>query len=96
MGNLFHSEYRIHKRFDLKGSSHGRSIDKPEGEIDETTTLKDLDLNFVFRLQKSWFQELMRSASFKILFLLFITRWFRTKCMAYICKTGKLIEIVNS
>ncbi|XP_010675169.2 phosphatidylinositol 4-phosphate 5-kinase 1 [Beta vulgaris subsp. vulgaris] len=60
MGNLFHSEYRIHKRFDLKGSSHGRSIDKPEGEIDETTTLKDLDLNFVFRLQKSWFQELMR------------------------------------
>ncbi|KAL2942775.1 Phosphatidylinositol 4-phosphate 5-kinase 1 [Bienertia sinuspersici] len=60
MGNLFHSEYRIHKRFDLKGSSHGRSIDKPEGEIDETTTLKDLDLNFVFRLQQSWFQELLR------------------------------------
>ncbi|CAO2833143.1 unnamed protein product [Amaranthus hypochondriacus] len=60
MGNLFHSEYRIHKRFDLKGSSHGRSIDKPEGEIDETTTLKDLDLNFVFRLQHCWFQELMR------------------------------------
>ncbi|XP_021718609.1 phosphatidylinositol 4-phosphate 5-kinase 1-like [Chenopodium quinoa] len=59
MGNLFHSEYRIHKRFDLKGSSHGRSIDKPEGEIDETTTLKDLDLKFVFRLQQSWFQELM-------------------------------------
>ncbi|KAL9247978.1 hypothetical protein vseg_021345 [Gypsophila vaccaria] len=60
MGNLFHSEYRIHKRFDLKGSSHGRSIDKPEGEIDENTTLKDLDLKFVFRLQQSWFQELMR------------------------------------
>ncbi|KAJ8442228.1 hypothetical protein Cgig2_005168 [Carnegiea gigantea] len=60
MGNLFHSEYRIHKIFDLKGSSHGRSIDKPEGEIDETTTLKDLDLNFVFRLQQSWFLELMR------------------------------------
>ncbi|KAK9691695.1 hypothetical protein RND81_09G212600 [Saponaria officinalis] len=60
MGNLFHSEYRIHKRFDLKGSSHGRSIDKPEGEIDENTTLKDLDLKFVFRLQPSLFQELMR------------------------------------
>ncbi|KAL8166689.1 hypothetical protein V2J09_008188 [Rumex salicifolius] len=59
MGNLFHSEYRIHKRFDLKGSSHGRSTDKPEGEIDETTTLKDLDLNFMFRLQKSWFEELI-------------------------------------
>ena len=53
MGNLFCSEYRIHKRFDLKGSSHGRTTDKPEGEIDETTTLKDLDLNFVFRLERS-------------------------------------------
>ncbi|GAV76221.1 PIP5K domain-containing protein/MORN domain-containing protein [Cephalotus follicularis] len=60
MGNLFCSEYRIHRRFDLKGSSHGRTTDKPEGEIDETTTLKDLDLNFVFRLQRSWFQELIK------------------------------------
>ncbi|XWS21584.1 hypothetical protein CRYUN_Cryun30bG0066800 [Craigia yunnanensis] len=60
MGNLFCSEYRIHRRFDLKGSSHGRSTDKPAEEIDETTTLKDLDLNFVFRLQRNWFQELMK------------------------------------
>ncbi|KAL1347040.1 hypothetical protein HN51_020561 [Arachis hypogaea] len=59
MGNVFCSEYRIHKRFDLKGSSHGRTTDKPEEEIDETTTLKDLDLNFVFRLEQSWFQELI-------------------------------------
>ncbi|KAK7399323.1 hypothetical protein VNO78_10505 [Psophocarpus tetragonolobus] len=58
MGNVFCSEYRIHKRFDLKGSSHGRITDKPREEIDETTTLKDLDLNFVFRLEQSWFQEL--------------------------------------
>ncbi|XP_047321480.1 phosphatidylinositol 4-phosphate 5-kinase 1-like [Impatiens glandulifera] len=60
MGNLFCSEYRIHRRFDLKGSSHGRSTDKPEEEIDETTTLKDLDLNFAFRLQPNWFQELIK------------------------------------
>ncbi|KAE8725039.1 Phosphatidylinositol 4-phosphate 5-kinase 3 [Hibiscus syriacus] len=60
MANLFCSEYRIHRRFDLKGSSHGRSTDKPEEEIDETTTLKDLDLNFVFRLERNWFQELMK------------------------------------
>ncbi|KAJ1405003.1 Phosphatidylinositol-4-phosphate 5-kinase, core [Sesbania bispinosa] len=58
MGNVFCSEYRIHKRFDLKGSSHGRITDKPREQIDETTTLKDLDLNFVFRLEQSWFQEL--------------------------------------
>ncbi|KFK42170.1 hypothetical protein AALP_AA2G220100 [Arabis alpina] len=59
MGNLFCSEYRIQRRFDLKGSSHGRTTSKPEGEIDETTTLKDLDLNFSFRLQRNWYQELM-------------------------------------
>ncbi|KAI7739492.1 hypothetical protein M8C21_003789, partial [Ambrosia artemisiifolia] len=60
MGNLFCSEYRIHKRFDLKGSSHGRTTDKPEEEIDETTTLKDLDLNYVFRLHENWFKELIK------------------------------------
>ncbi|KAL2513216.1 Phosphatidylinositol 4-phosphate 5-kinase 2 [Abeliophyllum distichum] len=58
-GNLFCSEYRIHRRFDLKGSSHGRTSDKSDGEIDETITLKDLDLNFVFRLQSYWYQELI-------------------------------------
>ncbi|KAI3445137.1 hypothetical protein Pfo_001802 [Paulownia fortunei] len=57
MGNLFCTEYAIHRRFDLKGSSHGRLTDKSESEIESTTTLKDLDLNFIFRLQKSWFQE---------------------------------------
>ena len=70
MGNVFCAEYRIHKRFDLKGSSHGRITDKPQKEIDETTTLKDLDLNFVFRLEQSWFQEL---------------KWYRTCQVAYYC-----------
>ncbi|QHO29994.1 hypothetical protein HN873_025217 [Arachis hypogaea] len=60
MGNLFCSEYPIHRRFDLKGSSHGRTTDKSEEEIDETTTLKDLDLNFVFRIQRNWFRDLMK------------------------------------
>ena len=69
MGNVFCSEYRIHKRFDLKGSSHGRTTDKPQEEIDETTTLKDLDLCFVFRLEHSWFQEL---------------KWYRNCCQGYI------------
>lgn len=59
MGNLFCSEYRIHRRFDLKGSSHGRTTDKADEDIDETTTLKDLDLNFVFRLESSWFKKLI-------------------------------------
>ncbi|XP_022743184.1 phosphatidylinositol 4-phosphate 5-kinase 4-like isoform X1 [Durio zibethinus] len=60
MGNLLRSEYTIHRRFDLKGSSLGRITEKPESEIDDTTILKDLDLNFIFKLQKTWFQEFYR------------------------------------
>ncbi|XP_042379514.1 phosphatidylinositol 4-phosphate 5-kinase 6-like isoform X2 [Zingiber officinale] len=60
MENLFCSEFAIHRRFDLKGSSHGRVTSKPESEINEYTTLKDLDLNFIFRLQRPWFQEFQR------------------------------------
>ncbi|CDY47391.1 BnaC04g24720D [Brassica napus] len=60
MGNLFCSEYSIHRRFDLKGSSLGRTTDKPESQINSNTILKDLDLNFIFRLQKAWFQEFTR------------------------------------
>jgi 1-phosphatidylinositol-4-phosphate 5-kinase len=60
MGNLFCSEYITHRRYDLKGSSLGRTSDKLETEISETTILKDLDLNFIFLLQKSWFQDFSR------------------------------------
>ncbi|KAI4370468.1 hypothetical protein MLD38_018821 [Melastoma candidum] len=60
MGNLFCSNYVFHRRFDLKGSSHGRFTDKPDTEIEVTTTLKDLDLNFIFRLKNVWFQEFCR------------------------------------
>ncbi|RLM58341.1 phosphatidylinositol 4-phosphate 5-kinase 6-like [Panicum miliaceum] len=60
MGNLFCSNYAIHRRFDLKGSSHGRMTDKPIDQISEHTTLKDLDLNFIFRLEGTWFQEFCR------------------------------------
>lgn len=60
MGNLLCTEVPIHRRYDLKGSSHGRITDKPETEIDANTTLKDLDLKFIFRLQKDWYQEFCR------------------------------------
>ncbi|XP_042434163.1 phosphatidylinositol 4-phosphate 5-kinase 1-like isoform X1 [Zingiber officinale] len=59
MGNLFCSEYHIHRRFDLKGSSYGRTSHKVEEEIDEVTTLKDLDLNYVFQLHRSWYLDLL-------------------------------------
>ncbi|CAM0876248.1 unnamed protein product [Alopecurus aequalis] len=58
MGNLFSSEHRIHRRYDLKGSSYGRKSDSFGQEIDEATTLKDLDLDFVFRMQRSRHKQL--------------------------------------
>ncbi|KAE8683175.1 Phosphatidylinositol 4-phosphate 5-kinase 5 [Hibiscus syriacus] len=61
--NLFCSDYAIHQRFDLKGSFQGRTTAKPESELDPTTTLKDLDLNYIFRLPKLWFQEFCRQVN---------------------------------
>ncbi|KAI4371323.1 hypothetical protein MLD38_019571 [Melastoma candidum] len=58
MGNMFCTELRIHRRFDLKGSSLGRSADKVE--IEENTILKDLDLKYAFYLEPSWREALMR------------------------------------
>ncbi|XVF00693.1 hypothetical protein REPUB_Repub04eG0023300 [Reevesia pubescens] len=51
MGNMFCTELRIHRRYDLKGSTHGRCTDKDK--IHENTTLKDLDLSFEFHMDKS-------------------------------------------
>ncbi|KAI5010712.1 hypothetical protein ZWY2020_012849 [Hordeum vulgare] len=58
MGNMFCTELRIHRRFDLKGSSLGRSTEKIK--IDENTTLKDLDLNYSFYLEPSWRDALLK------------------------------------
>ncbi|XP_047094344.1 phosphatidylinositol 4-phosphate 5-kinase 9-like [Lolium rigidum] len=58
MGNMFYTALRIHRRFDLKGSSLGRSTDKIK--IDENTTLKDLDLNYSFYLEPSWRDALLK------------------------------------
>ncbi|XP_057438239.1 phosphatidylinositol 4-phosphate 5-kinase 9-like isoform X2 [Lotus japonicus] len=67
MGNMFCTELRIHRRFDLKGSSFGRSSDKIE--IDENTTLKDLDLNYSFFLEPSWRDSLLNQIKIDSKFL---------------------------
>ncbi|MBA0855991.1 hypothetical protein Goshw_021900 [Gossypium schwendimanii] len=51
MGNMFCTELRIHRRYDLKGSTHGRCTDKDK--IHENTILKDLDLSYEFQMDKS-------------------------------------------
>lgn len=58
MGNMFRTELRIHRRYDLKGSSKGRYTNKDD--IDENTTLKDLDLSYEFYMDKSLRDSLFR------------------------------------
>ncbi|XP_059296602.1 phosphatidylinositol 4-phosphate 5-kinase 9-like [Lycium ferocissimum] len=67
MGNMFCTELRIHRRFDLKGSSLGRSADKVE--IDENTILKDLDLDYCFYLEPSWQEALLKQIEIDSKFL---------------------------
>ncbi|KAK8967217.1 Phosphatidylinositol 4-phosphate 5-kinase 1 [Platanthera guangdongensis] len=67
MGNMFCTELRIHRRYDLKGSTHGRSTNSDK--INESTTLKDLDLSYVFHLEKSWRESLFRQISLDCTFL---------------------------
>lgn len=51
MGNMFYTELRIHRRYDLKGSSHGRFTSKEK--INQNPTLKDLDLSYEFYMDRS-------------------------------------------
>ncbi|KAL6874002.1 hypothetical protein ACP4OV_014084 [Aristida adscensionis] len=67
MGNMFCTELRIHRRFDLKGSTLGRSANKIK--IDENTTLKDLDLNYSFYLDPSWRETLLEQIEIDSKFL---------------------------
>lgn len=50
MGNMFCTELRIHSRFDLKGSTVGRTTN--QDEINQNTTLKDQDLPYEFHMDK--------------------------------------------
>ncbi|XP_010543450.1 PREDICTED: phosphatidylinositol 4-phosphate 5-kinase 9-like isoform X1 [Tarenaya hassleriana] len=67
MGNMFCTELRIHRRFDLKGSSLGRSAYNVE--IDENSILKDLDLNYSFYLEPSWREALLKQIEIDSKFL---------------------------
>ncbi|XP_042020772.1 phosphatidylinositol 4-phosphate 5-kinase 8-like isoform X1 [Salvia splendens] len=67
MGNMFCTELRIHRRYDLKGSVQGRFTNKDM--IDETTTLKDLDLAYEFHMDRSLHEALFRQLSLDSAFL---------------------------
>ncbi|XP_038887304.1 phosphatidylinositol 4-phosphate 5-kinase 8-like isoform X3 [Benincasa hispida] len=67
MGNMFCTELRIHRRYDLKGSTLGRYThgDKSKDGI----TLKDLDLSYEFHMDKLLRQSLFKQISLDCMFL---------------------------
>ncbi|XP_030459126.1 phosphatidylinositol 4-phosphate 5-kinase 8-like isoform X1 [Syzygium oleosum] len=67
MGNMFCTELRIHRRYDLKGSSLGRFTHKDK--INENTTLKDLDLAYEFHMDKLLREALFKQISLDCMFL---------------------------
>lgn len=67
MGNMFCTELRIHKRYDLKGSTQGRFTEKEKAG--ENTTLKDLDLSYDFHMDKLLRESLMKQISLDCKFL---------------------------
>ncbi|PHT66138.1 40S ribosomal protein S16 [Capsicum annuum] len=70
MGNLFCTEYAIHRCFDLKGSSRVHLTEKAESQIDSTTTLKDMDLNFYIQTAESLVPRVLQVAYlFQVLIL---------------------------
>ncbi|TKY71345.1 Phosphatidylinositol 4-phosphate 5-kinase 8 [Spatholobus suberectus] len=67
MGNVFCTELQIHRRYDLKGSSHGRYTNNDK--INCNTTLKDLDLKYEFHMDKKLRESLLRQISLDCKFL---------------------------
>jgi Phosphatidylinositol-4-phosphate 5-Kinase len=55
MNNVFRTDLPIHRKYDLKGSTLGRSSLHDKGGAAQTSSiLKDLDLDIVFKLEEGW------------------------------------------
>ncbi|KNA04201.1 hypothetical protein SOVF_201860 [Spinacia oleracea] len=67
MGNMFYTELRIHRRYDLKGSSYGRFTDKEK--INTNATMKDLDLKYEFYMDRSLRDALFEQIELDCMFL---------------------------
>lgn len=58
MGNLFQTDLKMHRKYDLKGSVLGRTSGQADRD-DPKTILKDLDLDYSFKLEEGWHERLM-------------------------------------
>lgn len=70
MNNLFRTDLPIHRKYDLKGSTQGRFTNLKD--LDASSTLKDLDLESIFKLEQNWNEQLHRQViklNFKLFFI---------------------------
>ncbi len=54
MNNVFRTDLAIHRKYDLKGSTLGRTSLLDKTAVSAGTILKDLDLDTVFKLEEGW------------------------------------------
>ncbi|EFJ44342.1 hypothetical protein VOLCADRAFT_106487 [Volvox carteri f. nagariensis] len=60
MHNMFNTDLQIHKKFDLKGSTDGRTTGPRVDPYDPKTIFKDLDLDLQFLLDPSSYDRVIR------------------------------------
>jgi len=68
MGNVLPTEKRMHRKYDLKGSSYKRTIGK-EKMKDPNATLKDLDIDMKFEIATERYRLLMSALERDVNFL---------------------------
>lgn len=63
MNNIYRSDQEIHRKYDLKGSTHGRTAGEekppPGTVVPPAAVFKDLDLDFQFKLSPARYDMLM-------------------------------------
>lgn len=69
MGNVLPTDKKMHRKYDLKGSTYKRTVGKERLASDPGATLKDLDLDLEFELPKERYSMLMNQLIDDITFL---------------------------
>lgn len=59
MANMFQTELLIHRKYDIKGSTSGRTVGNRADDNDPSIVYKDLDLDFKIQLEPAWYARLM-------------------------------------
>jgi len=69
MSNIFRTDLQIHRKFDLKGSTDGRTTGSKADPNDPKTVFKDLDLDLTLRLPPKVHEKLTGQIESDALFL---------------------------